>query len=167
MNVFVLIILIVGALVCFGVKQLKVSYQCGTLSGKLEKAARKALQITLTGIMAVGFACLVLLCFPFVKSLGLRLLSENTVSSIRRVLDAVFNTRSVYAVVKILASIGLATVSFSLIFSILGFFAVKTLGLFHALEWAYEEERKQEQPPFAERLYNFKKIFLNFANLKL
>ncbi len=168
MNVFILSILIVCAFGLYGVKCLVESYQKGPLVKVLEKAARKALRFTLMGIGVVGVACLALILFPLIRFIGFSLLSGAMIDFIRILLEALFDTQSVYAAIQILASLALFAAEFSLLFSLLGFCVVRMLTFFHLVECSSMEQ--QTKPRGASDVAiprAFRKIFLNFANLRI
>ena len=123
MNVSVLIILIISAFVLYGVKTLNESHQNGSLKDKLEKAAHKALLITIKGVVAIGFIWLALSFFPIVRGVGFTFFSTSMIHSVRIILDVIFDTRSVYVALEMLVSLTLVLVEIAFIFSILDILA--------------------------------------------
>ena len=168
MNNLIFFILILCALGLYCGKALNQWKGSKSWKMKLEAAAKKALHFTFLGVVSIGLALFVLFAFPFISRIGYAVLSAKTVDMIRSIIDVVFNTRSVYVAIQILAGIMLAAVEFSLIFSVLGFCVAKGLVFLHILEY----DRMQKVPeyePYTEVSIprTFRKIFLNFANLRI
>ena len=165
-SVFLILILCVFGL--YGVKHLCELYENGTLKEKVEKAARKALRFTLRGIAFVGLAWLALYMFPVVRRIGFSVFSASAVESIRLLMEVVLDTRSVYAAIQIFASATLFVVELSLVFSIFGFFVTKTPVIPHILEYSRLEKAPEEERCTEVAIpRTFRKIFLNFANLRI
>ncbi len=168
MNPLIIFIFIICAFGLHSVKRVGEAYRNHTLKGALEKAVRKALYVTLVGIGVVGLACVALCLFPLVRIVGFSVLPGATVDFIRSLMDVVFDTKSVFVAIKLLASVVLIATEFSLIFTLLGFLLVKTLSLPCFMEWLHCEgdvskcARMEFKAFFAPR-----KLFLSFANLKI
>ncbi len=168
MRLFILSILIGALFGLYSVKCVRESHDANTLGKTLKTAVKKALYVTLIGIVVVGLACLALYFFPLVRLFGFSIFPEAMIDKMRLVLDIFFDTQSVYAAIEILLSIALAATEVSLIFSILGFFAIKTFGLPCIARWLRGEETT-EYNKFVETVLSHtpKKLFLNFAHLRI
>ena len=168
MNFIVLAILICCALGLYAQKYLVELHQKGILKKKLEHAAQKALRFALLGLAAVGFVCVALYMFPTVRQIGFDLLPVSTEKAIRFLLLTLFETNSVYASLQIFAGIALFVVEFALIFSIVGLFIAKDLVIPQQLECRrMDTEEEMQRSESAVTLRAFRKIFLNFANLRI
>ncbi len=168
MNFLIMSILILCASGLYGVKCLKRLFCNRTLRQDLEKAGRKALYVTLAGIVIVAFACVALFFFPIVRILGFSTFSCSTVKFIRSLMEALFETQSVYAAIKLLASVALILTELSLLFSIFGFMLVKMLSIPCILEWLrMEKDAPKSAYTHTKEVCFPRKLFLNFANLKI
>ena len=168
MNLIVFAILIFSALGLYYAKYLTELRQKGTLKEKLERAAKKVLRFALVGMGAVGFICLALYMFPAVRKIGFTLLPASAEDMIRFVLQLVFETSSVYASLQILAGIALFVAEFALIFSIVGLFIAKDLVFPQELECnRIDGEDCVQSLESTGNLRASRKIFLNFANLRI
>lgn len=161
-------ILILCALGMYTIKHFQDLYRRGILLEKVEKASRRALRFALKGIAAVGLAWLALSAFPLVSEIGFAMLPTDFIDAVRLLLQAVFETNSLYAAIQLFAGVALFAVEFSLLFSIVGLFAMKERVIPQMLDCARKDEGKETQwntewkIPRASR-----KIFLNFANLRI
>lgn len=168
MNPFVIFNLIFCALGLYLVKYVGELYRAGILREKLEKAARKALRFTFYGLVAASFAIFAISQFSWVRDVGFAFFSAEAVASIRLIMQAILDTNSVYAALQIFACVALLLVEFSLIFSIVGFFVVKQLVVPQALECnRVGSETTTERHAEVAAPHVFRKIFLNFANLRI
>lgn len=168
MKLIVFFILILCAFGLYGAKYVNEQYRNGVLLEKIERAAKKALRFTLKGIVAVGLALLALSAFPLVREIGFAVLPAKLIETIRLIMQAILETNSVYAAIQIFAGAALLAVECSLIFSIVGLFVVKLPVILRVLECAHIEaktELRRDTEVALPRI--FRKIFLNFANLKI
>ena len=135
---------------------------------EIEKAARKALCFALKGIVAVGLACLALSAFPLVSEIGFLMLPADFIDSVRLLLQAVFETHSVYAALQIFAGVALFAVEFSLLFSIIGLFVIKECVIPQLLNYTRRHGGAEARWNAEVKIPRaFRKIFLNFANLRI
>ena len=161
-------ILILCALGLYGIKHVQDLYRRGILLEKIEKAARRALRFALKGIAAVGLAYLALSAFPLVSEIGFAMLPADFIDASRLLLQALFETNSVYAAIQIFAGVALFAVELSLLFSIVGLFAMKERVLPQELDCVRRDEGKEAQWNTEVKIPRaFRKIFLNFANLRI
>ena len=161
-------ILILCALGLYGLKHVQDLYRRGILLEKIEKASKRALRFALKGIAAIGLAWLALSAFPFVRGIGFAVLPAHLIDSVRLLLQAVFETNSVYAAIQIFAGVALVAVEFSLLFSIFGFFVSKERVIPQMLNCTRRDGVKEAQWNAEVKIPRaFRKIFLNFANLRI
>ena len=168
MHLTAIYILILCALSLYGIKHVQDLYRKGILLEKIEKAARRALRFALKGIAAVGLAWLALSAFPVVSDIGFAMLPTDVIDSVRLLLQAVFETNSVYAAIQIFAGIALFAVEFSLLFSIIGLFVIKECVIPQLLNYTRRHGGAEARWNAEVKIPRaFRKIFLNFANLRI
>lgn len=168
MHLTAIYILILCALSLYGIKYVQDLYHRGILLEKIEKATKKALRFALNGIAAIGLAWLALSAFPVVSEIGFTMLPADLIDAVRLLLQAVFETNSVYAAIQIFASVALFAVEFSLLFSIFGLFVSKEPVIPQLLDQTRRETSKEARWNAEVKIPRaFRKIFLNFANLRI
>ena len=161
-------ILILCALALYGIKHLQDLYRRGILLEKIEKATKRALRFALMGIVAVGLACLALSAFPLVSEIGFAVLPTSLIDLMRMLLEVLFDTNSVHASLQLFAGIALLAVECSLLFSIVGLFVIKERIIPQSLDCTRSDKGTETRwntewkTPRA-----FRKMFLNFANLRI
>lgn len=168
MNFSVISIFMISAFFLFSVKHLQECCESGTFEKRLEQLAKNALRITFIGIAAVGVFYLALLFFPLTRTIGFAIIPSGAIIWVRGLFKAIFDTESVYVTLQILVNLALSAAGWSLIFSVFGFVYVKMFFIFRVLRKLLIE-RNTEQGRCSETAIPraFKKIFLNFANLRI
>ena len=168
MRLNVLFILIISLFSFCIVRYVKAFCQGKAQFNRLKQATKNALRATFGWALVLGSVFLFLWKFDSFSKFGYRLLSEQTIEDIRRLLHSVFNTTSVYNASTIVASLILLVFEIALVFACVGLCALKTLFVLKRVEWTRlgksaerEYVRKVDAPCVQYRL------FLGFSNLRI
>ena len=106
--------------------------------------------------------------FAGYKDIGFNLFSASMIDVARLMMELLFDTRSVYASLQAFAGVTIILMEFTFVFSFIGFLFLKT----KTYSFSVQEEKENEKPIqfYAEEVYTPfapKKLFLNFANLRI
>ena len=135
---------------------------------RLEKAAKKALHLTLGGLMVLGLALLLLSQFEMFSKFGYKVLPGHVIDEIRELMRAVLKTNSVRKAIVILIAATLFAVEFCLVFSCVGLFVTKAICLLR--KYVTDCLCKVEVPATGAEVampHRVRRIFLQFARIRI
>jgi ABC-type phosphate/phosphonate transport system permease subunit len=140
----------------------------GRLNDGLRMAVKLALRSILVEIVVLGIFVGLLSQFERFREAGFKILSVEAQEKIRDVMKALFDSRSVRAVMEFCINVILSSMGLTLLLSFVGAFISKAFVFPQVLSCSrIKREKEENHAKKVDFPHVTRKIFLNYANLRI